>query len=70
MTENGLYPKGRRCPIPRCITVLNSYNPGPCCLLHSARVATLNIPPGDEGLARLWVAVEAKRRELDEAASP
>lgn len=57
------HPPGRRCRIPGCITVLNHFNPGPCCLLHTERIEALGLV--EPGLAKLWVAIEAKRRELD-----
>ena len=32
--------RGRRCPEPGCITILNGYNPGPHCLRHTVHEQT------------------------------
>lgn len=31
------FPKGRRCVLPSCITVLCQFNPGPRCYCHTRR---------------------------------
>ena len=35
--EDGVYPKGRRCAIGGCTTILSIYNPGPRCWLCKDR---------------------------------
>ena len=57
-------PPGRRCELTGCQTILNHCNPGPFCLLHTERVEASGIE--HEGYARLWVAIQVKRREMRE----